>query len=193
MPNHCTNELRLVGPKEELDRFRLDATQPVEPWTPKEDDAEPSLLNFQGVVPYPNEGRDDNQGWYKWHTDNWGTKWNAYDVDINVTDQGVSYNFTTAWSPPLPWFKAAALKYPEIKFMMAFFEGGCDFCGVIIQKGSKVILNHESEAWDSTEMVDDSDWFDQQETNFWDQADAFAETEGMTFRPAPLPPGTHPF
>ena len=65
MPNHCTNELRLVGPKEELDRFRLDATQPVEPWTPKEDDAEPSLLNFQGVVPYPNEGRDDNQGWYK--------------------------------------------------------------------------------------------------------------------------------
>ena len=39
--------------------------------------------------------------WYRWSIDNWDTKWNAYDVDIEL--EGVNrihVNFLTAWSCP---------------------------------------------------------------------------------------------
>ena len=185
MPNHCTNELRLTGPKEVLDQFRLDASQPAKGWSPSDESTEPTLLNFQGAAPFPEEGRDDSQGWYNWSVENWGTKWNAYDVDTNVTDQGISYDFTTAWSPPLAWLDAASAKYPEIKFMLAYFEGGCDFCGVRIIRDGKVILNHEAPAYDSDTMVDDCDWFDQQESTFWDDAYGFAKKHDMVFDSPP--------
>lgn len=35
--------------------------------------------------------------WYRWNIDNWGTKWNAYDVEI-YEDTIVFY---TAWAPPV--------------------------------------------------------------------------------------------
>ena len=185
MTNHCTNELRLVGPKDQLDQFRLDATKPVEPWTPKEDDPEPTLLNFQGTVPYPVEAeRHTSDDWYNWSIKNWGTKWNAYDVVINVTDQGVSYEFTTAGDPPLAWLQAASQKYPEIKLMLAYFKGADDACGVRILKGDSVLLNHEDAAWDPESMVDDSDWFDQQECNFWDGLAQYLKDHDMSFRSA---------
>lgn len=39
--------------------------------------------------------------WYRWSIDNWDTKWNAYDVDIDIdsVDQ-LHANFLTAWSCP---------------------------------------------------------------------------------------------
>ena len=39
--------------------------------------------------------------WYRWSIDNWDTKWNAYDVDVEL--EGVDrfhVNFLTAWSCP---------------------------------------------------------------------------------------------
>ena len=199
MPNHCTNELRLVGPKDQLDQFRLDATKPIEPWTPKEEDPEPSLLNFQGAVPYPVAAdRHASDGWYNWSIKNWGTKWNAYDVTTNVTDQGVSYNFTTAWAPPESWLRAATEKYPEIKFMLAYFEGGCDFCGILILKGDEELLIHEaspSEHYGEEGELDDEDSYSRVEDNFWDDVAAHKKDHDMSFRAAPhdYSKSPHPF
>jgi hypothetical protein len=43
--------------------------------------------------------------WYDWSCENWGTKWNAYDVDICPGEQLI---FNTAWAPPEPVFEAIA-------------------------------------------------------------------------------------
>ena len=200
MPNHCTNELRITGPKADLDQFRADAATFERNWDPEDtSDPHPSLLNFEAGSPYPKEGEDGfelrgkNDKWYDWRVTNWGTKWNAYDVDINVTDIGMTYNFTTAWSPPIPWLMEVTERYPTLKFMLAYFEGGCDFCGVRIVEDGNMLLNHEDTAYDSDTMVDDSDWFDQEQCNFWDNVEDMAKKEGMSFPSAPVPQGKSPF
>lgn len=55
--------------------------------------------------------------WYKWCTNNWGTKWNAYGYDEG-TDYSASGNlhFQTAWSAPHPVIKKLAQMYPDIIF-----------------------------------------------------------------------------
>lgn len=201
MPNYCTNELRITGPKADLDQFRADAATFECAWDPKDTTTEsfPCLLNFQAGAPYPKEGESDfelrstDQAWYDWHIANWGTELNAVDVDINVTDLGITYKFNTAWAPPIPWLDHCTRRYPTLKFMLAFFAGGCDFCGIRVMKGEDTILTHDTEAWDSTELVDDSDWFDHQECNFWDGVEDTAKKVDMSFPSAPVPPGKSPF
>ena len=34
--------------------------------------------------------------WYEWSTHNWGTKWNAYDID----EEEDGFQFNTAWASP---------------------------------------------------------------------------------------------
>ena len=39
--------------------------------------------------------------WYRWSIDNWDTKWNAYDVDVELDGMDrIHVNFLTAWSCP---------------------------------------------------------------------------------------------
>ena len=40
--------------------------------------------------------------WYNWRVQNWGTKWDAYTMEIDDTDMphGFEVQFETAWSPP---------------------------------------------------------------------------------------------
>lgn len=45
--------------------------------------------------------------WYGWNCDNWGTKWNAYDVEV-ISDETIK--FETAWSAPRPVINALAKK-----------------------------------------------------------------------------------
>lgn len=201
MADYCKNELRITGPKADLDQFRADAASFERAWDPEDATTEPHpcLLNFEPGSPYPKEGeggfelRGKNDNWYDWRIKNWGTKWNAMDVDVNVTDIGITYNFTTAYSPPLEWLMEATERYPTLKFMLAYFEGTHDFCGVRIVEDGNMFLDHQAKAWDHDEMVDDSDWFEQQQDNFWDNAEDMAKKEGMSFPSAPVPPGTSPF
>ena len=73
------------------------------------------------------ENQHGTADWYQWSLVNWGTKWNAYDVEYYVgpiinprgqdIDGGrqVTYRLTTAWAEPRPIMKAlmAYLSNPE--------------------------------------------------------------------------------
>lgn len=68
--------------------------------------------------------------WYSWSLCHWGTKWNAYFLDI-VTDTGGMFEirFATAWSPPDPVFAALAER-PEcanLEIAISGFEEGWNF------------------------------------------------------------------
>lgn len=71
--------------------------------------------------------------WYDWATRNWGTKWNAYDVDdawsMLPSDRGracMAITFDTAWGPPDPVLRALEAKFPTVHFVHEFeIEGGC--------------------------------------------------------------------
>ncbi|MBD5100742.1 MAG: hypothetical protein HDT29_05720 [Clostridiales bacterium] len=59
--------------------------------------------------------------WYDWCIKNWGTKWNAYDTQINDIDKADIY-FDTANTPAIPIIKVLSEKYPDCKFEYEYAE-----------------------------------------------------------------------
>jgi hypothetical protein len=52
--------------------------------------------------------------WYNWNTNNWGTKWNGYDVSWEDREDGRTLlRFDTAWAHPEPVIHALAAKFPN--------------------------------------------------------------------------------
>lgn len=49
--------------------------------------------------------------WYDWNVENWGTKWNSYDNEIEKN----CVKFSTAWSDPTPIIRKLSEKYPDVK------------------------------------------------------------------------------
>ncbi len=82
----------------------------------KEEAREIEINNFlQGIKNFINYGYTD---WYKWAVENWGTKWNAYEIEIK--DNIIS--FETAWSSPKKIFKALSVKFPNLFFNVFYAD-----------------------------------------------------------------------
>jgi hypothetical protein len=62
--------------------------------------------------------------WYRWSLNNWGTKWNAYDVSlwVNETEDGAIITFDTAWSGVPDLIEKLAKKFPNIYFEYKFAD-----------------------------------------------------------------------
>ena len=62
------------------------------------------------------ENQHGTADWYQWAIDNWGTKWNAYDVEYDIgpipnatvikDGRQIKYKLTTAWAEPRPIISA---------------------------------------------------------------------------------------
>ena len=61
---------------------------------------------------FASTGKQDDR-WYSWQIQNWGTKWNTYDCQDHSDDCNLVYTFSTAWSPPEPVIKALRKIYTE--------------------------------------------------------------------------------
>jgi len=93
----------------------------------------------------PNDGY--NQGGYEWCIAQWGTKWNAsdpllvkrLDADREEKDDIILYDFSTAWSPPMPVVKKMSELFPELLFTLKCWEGGGGYRGLLRVKNNKVL------------------------------------------------------
>ena len=102
MPNWCNNSLTISHKDADtldnlMAQIRADSDERL----------------FQHIKPMPEELRDttspsDSPNWYDWSCDNWGTKWDACNVDYEEYDGIVTFAFDTAWSPPIPVYEALA-------------------------------------------------------------------------------------
>lgn len=69
--------------------------------------------------------------WYRWSIDNWDTKWNAYEVDIEVNDKdNLIVYFFTAWSAPTSIFLKVRDYCDKHNLILSWevsfeFEDGC--------------------------------------------------------------------
>ncbi len=77
---------------------------------------------------YGSHHDDFNSGGYEWCVNNWGTKWNAYDIKRRDYG-GFCLTFQTAWSPPLPVIAELHKRFPECRITLEFFERGMAFSG----------------------------------------------------------------
>jgi len=119
MPNHCTNEVYMsFKTTKDKDNF-LKKT------------CEENEFSFEAIIPLPN-GKWD----YDWCCKHWGTKWDAYDCDIENggSDAFVRINFLTAWSPPQPILEKILTTdlSKGLEYVRWFYRDEADmFCGYL--------------------------------------------------------------
>jgi hypothetical protein len=167
MPNWCYNSLCVTGSKEILADFVSKTLVPRNMSSEEEYD-ESHRFTFNILHPTPKalegnfsplrklEGEDDTQykerlaenvrlygaeDWYKWHIDNWGTKWDASSTCVEqLDDQNYNVQFHTAWSPPIDWFEKVIPMYPQLEFDLIFDEESQDYCGRMTGKDGEIDL-----------------------------------------------------
>ena len=149
MPNWCHNRITIYGDektesklKEIEETFRkaqpFNEIYPIPDFKniPNEKGELPKLeqhLNKDGSVffetyNFPDGTNDDR--WYMWCVNNWGTKWDAGDVDIEYEDSEImQLEFDTAWSPPEGIMEKLREKYPELSFQCFYDEPGMESAG----------------------------------------------------------------
>ena len=79
------------------------------------------------------DGRQDDR-WYNWRVQNWGTKWDISEKDIEWSDDHedyVQFAFDTAWSPPEGIVSALREKFPELSISWFYDEPAMEFAGYL--------------------------------------------------------------
>ena len=81
---------------------------------------------------FASTGRQDDR-WYNWRVQNWGTKWDCYSLEIDDTDMphGFEVNFETAWSPPEEVCFAIKDQYDDLSISWFYDEPGCELAGYL--------------------------------------------------------------
>ena len=103
--------------------------------------------------------------WYEWSIANWGTKWDAGEIDpSDQTEISVSASFDSAWSPPITFVE----RLSEMGFdvVLYYYEPGMDFCGKYTSEfGDRT---YEISKEDIPEDIDDMFGISE---NAWDEED----------------------
>jgi hypothetical protein len=97
---------------------------------------------FDMIIPMPDDIIRDNltyemrkksngRNWYDWSCENWGTKWDAYEVRVQrLSDTSMYVMMETAWSPPIPVFRK--LEEMGFKIEAIFLDEGHMYVGQYI-------------------------------------------------------------
>jgi hypothetical protein len=112
MPNWTSNSVLFVGKENQLKKLQTML---------KSDEND---FDFNNIIPMPEELRHTRSGsedikpdwqkkqskelkakygaddWYDWSVNNWGTKWNSVDTEVEQRDGTLIYRFNTAWDCP---------------------------------------------------------------------------------------------
>ena len=112
MPNDCWCDVRIWADSSTIQHFRN------------------VQFKFQELHPQPefepipgHVGEDDR--WYHWRKDNWGTKWDRYEYRLVAKgDNCLKLRFTTAWSPPYALFEYLLDNYPDLCLHCDWSEEG---------------------------------------------------------------------
>ena len=159
MPNHCYNRVSFysddttailklynifesgTNPKNDLTVFGQIIPEPD--W---------SKIPFKGEFPKVREMKSPNgevvttvtefsdgtqdTRWYDWRLENWDTKWDVHDAEIEeerYEDELESFqaNFDTAWSPPEAIYHALRDMFPDMCISWFYDEPGMQFAGYL--------------------------------------------------------------
>jgi hypothetical protein len=116
MPNWCSNHVTLSHDDSE----KIDIL--VEEFQKPDDDQKP----FQLLRPRP---ADQDENWYGWNCDNWGTKWdvNVFNYE-RIDDNTITFSFDSAWSPPIALYEFLESEGWLVKAY--YHEPGMNFAGI---------------------------------------------------------------
>ena len=160
MPNNCQNRLIVEGPAADVGRFRAQAAEGVR------DDGRPIVFGIRNFVPEPPEGDprrhpsstcEGGWDWHSWRCDNWGTKWDVYDVALDGGGPEVlAYRFESAWAPPTEGVRRIAMAYPRLTLTLIYMEAGMQFYGHIKFR-DEAVLEQEQRKYEDALEYDEED------------------------------------
>jgi len=131
MPNWCNNKLTITHKDADvmdnlMSQVRADENGDLFKYIkPMPDNT------FRGAL--GNEEREECESkgipnWYDWCCENWGTKWDACHMSWHQhDDHSVSFDFDTAWSPPISVYEELAEQGFEVEAY--YVEYGMMFAG----------------------------------------------------------------
>jgi hypothetical protein len=122
MPNWCSNRAVITGPSPVIDEIKCKLNQD-----------NPELLAW--MVPQPKF--EDDQAWYMWNVNNWGTKWDISDVyiDNDAEPDSIEFSFCSAWAPPVEAFHTWAANDGRVQFTLEYWEPGIGYVGSVTYDG----------------------------------------------------------
>jgi len=168
MPNWCENDLYITGPRDEVGKFLkkcrkngkytldfndfipypryygfLDKERKIQERMLENSPFYPYFLGVRWFYLVAKDGY--NQGGYEWCWDNWGTKWNACEVEFHVENDIIVITFSTAWEPPKPVIEAISREFPELRLQLYYYEGGGGFKGEFVCEDGEVVVDMTDE------------------------------------------------
>jgi hypothetical protein len=145
MPNWCYNFLTIQAPSAELLQ---------EFWSKAEKDGE-ETFSLKHWFPIPEDQEND---WYNWCCENWGTKWDVDGADItHDSDESITINFNTAWASPKAFFRKISKDFPELNFIISFDEPGCDSFGFYEIQDGDIVDSEEYRSESAEYLLRDKD------------------------------------
>ena len=92
---------------------------------------------FDPSIPLISGSHEDESGenWYNWRLDNWGTKWNARDIEVK--DNG--FIFETPWDPPWGIISELMRQFPDVTFSLGAEDECCNGYWEVVAKDAKII------------------------------------------------------
>ena len=148
MPNWCYNRVTAYGNEDKLKEIEkiFESKTPFNDIFPMPDFK--TIPNEKGELPkleqmknpdgsilwetynWPDGTNDDR--WYSWCINNWGTKWDACSVDIDFEDSEIlELRFDTAWSPPEEICFRLREMFQDLTFTWFYDEPGMCVAGYL--------------------------------------------------------------
>jgi hypothetical protein len=143
MPNWCANNAEFNN-DDVAEVAKLEAHLKFLDEKKSDDNIELGLFGY--FVPRPD---DQEENWYGWNVENWGTKWEAsiYSWE-KLNDNCIRINFDTAWSPPTAFYEFLAGE-TEWYVTATYWEPGMGFVG------SNIAGDDEYYQYSNAEEVED--------------------------------------
>lgn len=147
MPNWCQNDVTITGPAVAGIKQAISEERGI----------------FDSVRPRP---ADQEDNWYAWNVENWGTKWDVQDPIVNEeTDNSILLSFDTAWGPPIALYQYLLDNGNSVD--AKYLESGMCFIGEWIdgedlyydygEDGLDIIPDHLEEFYNIREMIEGLD------------------------------------
>ena len=144
MPNWVFNHLTIDGSKEDIAKVKAQVGAVVKRKYKGVDEVdekidEEPIFSFMNILPPPEDKLeeyhavhgytggektgDTEYNWYNFNVREWGTKWDARDVDLLEEHKtSLHYKFDTAWSPPTPVIEKLAQQNPNLNITLEYRE-----------------------------------------------------------------------
>ena len=117
MANECMNYIKFTGRPEEITLFKESYLKPD-----TEGDYE---LDFNYITPIPDDCEND----YEFRIEYWGNKWDGTNAYVEIYDDEVYIDVSTAWGPCIPIVNKLIKLCPGLEVRYDYYEPGCGFLG----------------------------------------------------------------